>query len=344
MKMKLYNNKYYLLILLALVLTFNACNKKGDGLLDPVDLRDRAEQQLEDKAELVEYLQTHYYNSGDFNSSNLNPSIEDLVITKLEEGETLPSGNSLLIDSITIKTTTYFDVEYDYYFLQINKGGGETPHFTDQIRLTFTGNLLSGEIFDSSITPIDFDLTALLPGWGRVIPEFSASESYVEAGDGTIDYSNFGLGVMFLPSGLAYFSEVNPGIPEYSQLVFKFEIYQTEVSDHDNDGVPSYLEDLNGNLDMFDDDTDSDSFPNFTDTDDDGDGVFTIDELEPIQYIVDTNIGETEPILDAKEFEISRSEDAGVITINTVKIVDSNNDGLDDFLDESITINYNEES
>ena len=342
MKMKFNKINYYLLFLLVLVLTFNAC-KGDDGLIDPVEVRDRATQQIADKDTLISYLQTHYYNSGDF-EGNLNPSIDDLVITKLEDGETLPTGNSLLIDDVVTKTTTYLDVEYEYYYLSINKGGGETPHFTDQIRLTFSGNLLNGEVFDSAVTPTDFDLTALLPGWNRVIPEFSAAESYFEVGDGTVSFSNFGLGVMFLPSGLAYFSEVNPGIPEYSQLVFKFEIYQTQVSDHDNDGVPSYLEDLNDNMEMFDDDTDGDNFPNFTDTDDDSDGVLTINELEPMEYVVDTNLGETEPILGSKEFEVSRSESAGIITIKTVKIMDSNNDGLDDYLDENITINYNEES
>ncbi|VAV83738.1 hypothetical protein MNBD_BACTEROID02-283 [hydrothermal vent metagenome] len=104
------------------------------------------------------------------------------------------------------------------------------------------------------------------------------------------------------------------------------------------------MEDLDNNLNLSNDDTDGNNVPNFADPDDDGDGVLTINELEPMQYIVDTNIGEVEPILDPKEFEISRSEDAGVITINTVKIVDSNNDGLDDYLDDSITINYNEGS
>ncbi|NOY47825.1 MAG: hypothetical protein GXO84_06455, partial [Chlorobi bacterium] len=122
------------------------------------------------------------------------------------------------------------------------------------------------------------------------------------------------------------------------------ELYQSDVNDHELDGVPSYLEDINNDLEIGNDDTDNDGIQNFVDVDDDGDGVLTINELEPMQYIVNTNIGEIEPILDTKEFEISRSENAGIITINTVKIVDSNNDGLDDYLDDSITINYNEGS
>jgi hypothetical protein len=126
-------------------------------------------------------------------------------------------------------------------------------------------------------------------------------------------------------------------------VIFKFELYQSEVNDHDLDGVPSYLEDVDNDLNLGNDDTDEDGIQNFIDRDDDGDGVLTINELEPKEYTVDTNIGETEPILAEKEFEINRSESLGIITIKTVTIVDSNNDGIDDYLDENITINYNEE-
>lgn len=46
----------------------------------------------------------------------------------------------------------------------------------------------------------------------------------------------------------------------------------------DNDGVVNGLEDLNGNLDPLDDDTDGDGIANYGDNDDDGDGVLTINE------------------------------------------------------------------
>ncbi len=336
--------KYYLLTLLFLALGFNACKNNDDTFEEGIDERDRATQQIADKDTLIDYLGTHYYNSGDF-VSNLTPSINDLVITELLNGETLPANHTLLIDDIIVKNSIFLDVNYEYYILELNKGGGDQPHFTDKVRLNFSGNQLDGQIFDSSSTPIDFDLVALIPGWSRVIPEFNVSESFIENGDGTVSFTNPGVGVMFLPSGLAYFSD-SPGgdVPVYASLIFKFELYQTEVSDHDLDGIPSYVEDLDNDFDTTNDDTDENFVANFVDPDDDGDGVFTFDELEPTEYIVDTNIGETEPILAAKEFEISRSENEGVITINTVKIVDSNNDGLDDYLDENITINYNEES
>ena len=54
-------------------------------------------------------------------------------------------------------------------------------------------------------------------------------------------------------------------------------------------------------------------------------------------------MGETEPVLDANEFELSREEENGVITIETVTMVDTNNNGVLDHLDEEVTTDYNEE-
>ena len=64
----------------------------------------------------------------------------------------------------------------------------------------------------------------------------------------------------------------------------------------------------------------------------------------PTEYIVDTNLGEEEPVLGPNEFERSRSLTNGIITIKTVTIADSNNDDIPDYLDVNITINYNETS
>jgi gliding motility-associated-like protein len=48
--------------------------------------------------------------------------------------------------------------------------------------------------------------------------------------------------------------------------------------DSDNDGVFDVVEDLNGNGNPCDDDTDDDGTPNYLDTDDDGDNILTADE------------------------------------------------------------------
>ena len=334
--------RYYLLALLSLSLMFNACSKSdGDPTIEPVNVVDRGEQQIIDNDSLIGYLETHYYNSGDF-IGNPNPSMNDLVITELLDGETVPTEHTLLIDAVQTKTTVFSETDYEYYVLKLNQGAGDMPNFTDEIRFKYEGSLLNDEVFETIVNPEDEDLLRLIPGWSRVIPEFNTAESFLENGDGTVSYYNSGVGVMFLPSGLAYFSETRPSIPAYSPLIFRFELFQTRVNDHDADGVPSYLEDIDGDKDVVNDDTDNNFLSNYVDPDDDGDGVLTINELEPKTYTVNTNEGEQEPILGSKEFEISRTESNGVITIKTVTIMDSNNDGVDDYLDNEITIDYSE--
>jgi hypothetical protein len=87
---------------------------------------------------------------------------------------------------------------------------------------------------------------------------------------------------------------------------------QIRVTDQDdNDEVPAELEDINGNGDLFDDDTDGDGIPDFLDTDDDNDNVITrSEELEALD------------------------ENGNVITENgEIVYVDTDNDGTPNYLD-----------
>ncbi|MFI1770837.1 hypothetical protein [Thalassobellus citreus] len=278
--------KIALLVLIVLV-GFVSCNKDDDTVDPPViEIRDRAEQQIADNDSIVEYLKTHYYNSSEL-SANDNPSIQDIVITKFSTGA-VPDGSTLLMDAIEKKTVNFADTDYDFYVLKLNQGGGiDSPSFADDIRTHYEGLLLDDTVFDSSLeAPYDSDLITevVVEGWRRVFPDFNTAESFVENSDGTVSYLNKGLGIMFLPSGLAYFSNATSGFAAYSPLIFKFELLQMLENDHDGDGVPTYLEDLNGNGELItldqlaDDDTDEDGTPDYADTDDDGDGVLTINE------------------------------------------------------------------
>ena len=59
----------------------------------------------------------------------------------------------------------------------------------------------------------------------------------------------------------------------------KAEIRVEIVEEDDEDGVPAEEEDINGNGNLEDDDTDRDGIPNYKDQDDDGDNVLTNAEL-----------------------------------------------------------------
>lgn len=275
--------KNYIFLVLLMVLGFTSC-KKDDDNYTSIPERDRGEQQIVDKDSLLGYLETHYYNSSMFETPG-DYSIYDIVISELpkdESGNYLPlpdpDNNTLLIDAPNLEThiVMLLDVEYEYYILRLNQGGGDVPHFTDSVVLNYSGNTQDGEVFDSTVNADNpLDMINLIQGWREVIPQFNASTSFTINPDGTVSYTNYGLGVMFIPSGLGYFSGATVGIPPYSNLVFKFTLFKTEVNDHDEDLVPSYLEDLDGDNNIFNDDTDGDNIPNYFDVDDDGDGVLT---------------------------------------------------------------------
>lgn len=282
------------LLILISIIGFMSCNNDDDGDLVVVEIRDRTEQQVADNDSILKYLNNHYYNSSDFTDSTL-ANIDDLVITELLENQTLPVGHTMLIDAVGLpKEIVYQETDYEMYILNLNTGGGtDSPTFADDVRVRYEGFLLDNTVFDSAVTPVDFDLTTLIPAWRKVLPDFNTAVSFVDGSDGTVDYMNYGVGVMFVPSGLAYFSSSTSGITAYTPIIFKFELLQTSQNDHDNDGVPSYLEDLpdengikdgeftvnfNDLTDQYDDDTDGNSVPDYVDTDDDGDGILTINE------------------------------------------------------------------
>ena len=341
--------KKYIFTILFFAILILACSSDDDNNVSLVEDRDRTEQQVTDRALLQTYLQTHYYNSGEL-TGLINPEFSDIIITELADGETVPADATLLIDAVETRTTVFEETSYEYYILKINQGGGNSPNFTDILRVKYEGSSIeTSNIFDFRTSATDISLVQDLVGnsgtiraWQLVFPNFSAAENFNIQTDGVVSFNNFGLGVMFIPSGLGFFSGTSTGVV-YDNIIFKFELLQFQVTDSDNDGIPSYIEDLNNDLDVFDEDTDEDLIVNYLDIDDDGDGVLTINELEHNERVFNTNLGEIEPILGPNEYEVDRTDESGIITIQTVTALDTNNNGILDYLDEAVTIDYLED-
>ncbi|WP_338356837.1 FKBP-type peptidyl-prolyl cis-trans isomerase [Yeosuana marina] len=322
------------LYILCLTLGFLSC-KKDNNTVEVTPPRDRGEQQIIDNDSIVGYLETHYYNSSDF-VSNPDPSIDDLVITELSDGQTVPDGSTLLMDAVEKKSVVYAETDYDFYILKLNQGGGDSPTFSDKVRVNYEGRLLDETIFDSATTPVSFDLLSLVPGWSKVLPDFNTAESFVDAGDGTVNFINNGVGVMFLPSGLAYFSSPTTIIPAYSPLMFRIELFQMYQNDNDGDGIPSYLEDLNGDGEFtLDDDTDGDNIPNYADNNDDGDGVLTKDEIVVTTYNKPTLEEVKTMTLESDQVLLNKivKEQDGTYTGTVITFTDTDGDGTPDYLD-----------
>lgn len=274
------------ILLLAVALS---CKNDDDDDVVVVPSRDRTEVYEENIAEIEAYLDTHFYNYDEFDFENPY-SIENdnfqIVFDTIagENSDKIPLSQR---PELLMKQVEDVDVEgliYDLYYLKLREGLGDEIHFTDRVHVQYKGNLTDGTLFDSAITPAALSLTTIGSDFGVVtgfkegVLEFKTATSNSENGDGTVSYHEQGIGAIFIPSGLGYFSAPQTNIPAYSNLIFRIHTPGVTVLDHDNDSVPSYLEDLNNNGDVYDDDTDGDGIPDVLDVDDDGDAILTVYE------------------------------------------------------------------
>ncbi len=318
---------------LILIFIFVSCGNDDDGsrLIDRTP--DRATQDALDNNTLRQYLQTHYYDSIAL-ANMTNPKISDIEFMELPSGGVLPDpdNNKLLIDAVETKTALFQGITYEYFILRIRQGdGAEIPNVSDEVLVNFQGSTLNGGVFDNSANPITFDLTQVVPGFSRAFLDFNVADGFTIDPDGVVNFNNPGLGVVFMTSGLGFFNNSLPGIPIFSQVIFKFELFQTEVLDHDNDGIPSYLEDLDGDFDVNTDNTDEDALVNYLDPDDDADGTFTIDEdLEPDTDLTFDRDGDGDPTNDIGDGDPTND--------------DTDLDGIPNYLDTDNTASRTDDS
>ena len=308
------------MICLTAFLVFS-CDKDDDNGPEVIPPRDRGEQAIEDDQALIEYLSTHFYNYEEFQE----PSEDFDYVVRLDTiaGENLDKTPLIESEKLITKTVNYQGVDQQLYVLVEREGDGEKPTFADSTFVAYEGALLDSIVFDSRLkSPIWFNLTSYyevnvagttlrpgpVKGFSEGMQEFRAATGFTTNPDNTITWENdFGVGAIFMPSGLAYFNAVQRGIPAYSPLIFKVNLYKVNDADHDRDGILSYLEDLDGDENLFNDDTDEDGLPNFSDADDDGDGTLTRDEIiineDGSVTFPDTNENGTPDYLDPDTFK-----------------------------------------
>lgn len=269
-------------LLLTLLIGLFSCNEDDTVSIYVVPY---AEQEPIDNAEIVNFLTTNYFNEEEFISpvAEFNFNIEFSNVETVDGYTRTPLidyvGNTINNFTIDTKSIIVGDVAHTLYILKVVQGqGAEKPRFCDEALLSYEGMTLDKIVFDNALNPVDLDLSATVKGFSESVSEFNIATNTVDNGDGTFTYQNYGVGAVFMPSALGYYESGAGSIPPYSPLIFKLKVYDATELDHDNDGIPSYLEDLNGNRDLLDDDTDDDTIPNYQDANDDEDPIQTIDE------------------------------------------------------------------
>lgn len=279
--------------LLVLTLLIWSC-KKDDGITNPIVVPPQTltETAAENDTEIKTFLQTHFYNYEEFE----NPPADFDFKIKLDTIAGDNSGKTPLVDqvqSVSINVLSSDDavglVPHTLYYLEARPGTtDESPTIGDNAFVQYEGSLLDGLTFDASTTPTIFNLSQVVQGYGNGVTKFKAGNGPIENGDGTVSYEGYGIGLIIMPSGLGYFNSPPQGspIPSYSPLIFKVDMLSFEKdTDLDDDGIPSTMEDIDmdGNLNNDNTDADSEPFnvflPNYTDSDDDGDGKSTRDEI-----------------------------------------------------------------
>lgn len=92
------------------------------------------------------------------------------------------------------------------------EGTGAQPTATDEVTVHYTGRLLDGTVFDSSVNrgePATFPLNRVIPGWTEGVQLMKEGAKYT----------------FFIPSDLAYGAQGVPNaIPPHSTLIFDVEL------------------------------------------------------------------------------------------------------------------------
>jgi hypothetical protein len=290
------NNIFKILSVFAIFVGIAACT--STPTVEPETPRDYATQYATDLAAIDSYINTHYLTF----DADYNVTFDTL----------LPSSGHSSIRTDTafqLKDTTVIEdgIDYKVYFIKFREGTEKRPTQVDSIHIAYKGiKLLKSAPFDQAVTPIWFRLQEVITGWSHIIPNFKTGTYTPGTGGNPTIFNNYGAGVMFLPSGLAYYNNSAGTIPSYSPLIFSFKLHELRYRDHDTDGVLSkderkldpsvsalirWKENPGGNLLKKDNtgavvtdvaffDSDSDGVPNMFDIDDDGDRVMTRVEIK----------------------------------------------------------------
>lgn len=95
----------------------------------------------------------------------------------------------------------------------IKEGDGPMPKKEDTVKCHYTGTLITGEKFDSSVDrgqPAEFPVGGVIAGWTEALQMMKVGSKYK----------------LFIPSELAYGPSGRPGIPANSALIFEVELLE----------------------------------------------------------------------------------------------------------------------
>ncbi|HNX87613.1 MAG TPA: FKBP-type peptidyl-prolyl cis-trans isomerase [Paludibacteraceae bacterium] len=98
-------------------------------------------------------------------------------------------------------------------YIILKTAEGAKPQSTDKVKVHYTGTLMDGKVFDSSVErgePVEFQLNQVIPGWTEGVQLMPVGSKYK----------------FFIPYNLAYGEQgvSQAGIPPFSPLTFEVEL------------------------------------------------------------------------------------------------------------------------
>ncbi|MDO4626178.1 MAG: FKBP-type peptidyl-prolyl cis-trans isomerase [Pasteurellaceae bacterium] len=120
------------------------------------------------------------------------------------------AGEAYLADNAQKDGVTVTDSGLQYEIL--TKGEGKVPTRNDKVRVHYTGELIDGTVFDSSVArgqPAEFPVTGVIAGWVEALQLMPVGSKWR----------------LTIPSNLAYGERgAGASIPPFSTLVFEVEL------------------------------------------------------------------------------------------------------------------------
>lgn len=98
-------------------------------------------------------------------------------------------------------------------YRMVKAGNGKKPKVTDRVKVHYTGSLIDGTTFDSSVErgePITFALNQVIPGWTEGLQLMDEGSKYF----------------LYIPYNLGYGEQPAGSIPPGSTLVFEVELLE----------------------------------------------------------------------------------------------------------------------
>ena len=266
-----------ILSFLTLVVFFASCTTNNNSVAT-VALRDYTEQYNVDLDSIDDFIDTHHMTvDSDYN----------VTFSEIEVGGTEVSIRNQTEYPLrdTLVQNDDHGVNYKIYYIKFREGVSQNPSSVDSVYVSYKGNLLDVTQFDYAPNPIWFQLQSVVPGWAEIIPLFKTGTYDTTVNENPVAFSNYGAGLMFLPSGLGYYNAIpSASIGAYSPLIFSFKLRKLRYRDHDRDGILS-KDEINPSTAVgvshkpIDYDSDGDGYANMYDQDDDDDRYLTKREI-----------------------------------------------------------------